>query len=1427
MNDRVKSITEDANGSFVDKGDLLSARRRSRFDSFGDCEVQRGYHLVPDSGVHHSVELHQKLNFQYKGDVFAQRGVYSDATLYMSRLPSSRKSSTVRHKGGANYRSQVKLTPMVLVEQSVNTPKQPKKIARKRQYALAVEAMAAKPLHHESLLSDNAIPSILALCRTKDTVTLTSCITTLCHLSCTSSGREAILAHNALALVSSLLVTIPTLEKLLLDNSLAILANLTIEDSSEGVFVKDKGLDSMLKHRKLDEFAESACTFAIFNLACPTYPYARVDDVIHALTEHGCEARDRETIAQAVYNLSCTKMNQLKIVDSEVMNILRMLTLDYRSKTLRSNALASFWQLAENSACRKAIVHGDCIRLLVQSLEQCESDENVTCTLSILLNLASEMQARELMGSAKALDVLVSLAKRTTSEAIRVVSYELIAVILSTGSNLRAVDRSFFEFLLPFKHQIQASPEISRYVLFSLASILSWSESDMPPYGVLTGLDLRSVSLKGAALNVQTAPLDEILDEVEHLEQLYKHVQFDGFTSDSPDAYLQTVLLYNLSFRYNRYDVAKLSASWLQQLACKTINSDILSLISGTLFSLCQEYDVHLVLLESNITTTLISLARLCDQDAQAMCLEVVCLMFDGRQLSRSHLVDLVTNMFPIVVGICASGSAAVRVLCAACFARFTMIEECRSSMVKKGLIGSLSILSSEEDGQTLRLCVQAYSSLSRDTTICATLIHNGIIKSLTFLATAPEEAVRRACAMTLCNLSTPEENVGALVQYGALRALLVISCVKSNDPETRRICMKAVMNLLRLPANIPQMCQDGLLWAFGLFTSEMDTKDYELISEAFSALAFYPLTREGVVKGSILSALFQVLGSATLHTTKVKLLSGLSNLLSDPSCAQQLIQTGILRHLLRLVDQDQSNNRESDITNVLVAEILMLLFQSCPEAENEFAQPSMAAVVAKLMDVEVDDCGIRCAYLLHQMSLYPTTCGWLVRDPIRVSFPRLFHHANSEAQTLLMRTLYTITCNHALLDQISIKELVPKITSIVRDQHHTTEFASLAAGFLRNLSCESSCHDGLMTAAVIDLAKLLFESEVSSEGFCKDAVALCTCNLFLGQINSHLLLSWAVLPLILHLSCSPTLEAQAISSAVLRKLAIAPGNTQLLVEGDAIKHLAKLLTSSSSTFVKKNCVAALSLLSRKPGVPVTVASFGVISSVLHLVENQNQTTIDAMLETMCVDLLSTLAEFARTDDSHESKISSTLFRLLENDEQDVPRDGTNSWQCDRSFLARSVGSDLSPSNVSSALTLSDNQSRKFVHTLRPMHFVGHAVEFHHTTSLIERRTIEPLLPKLSTLGFPSLHPSTGHDDVPKPPRVFAFAPPPMYEKMRSPFSPIPSSSSPSSSSLSSSPMPNVPGLTDASSNPSIQLSLRPLSTKTLGSTTRTTPRSP
>lgn len=1307
-----------------------------------------------------------KLPFQYKGDVFSQRGSYTDSSLYLSRLPSTRKTLPNRMVRAGHYKPPARLEPMQSPPQSPSL--QPPRhgtadtrnlggatssatSTRKQQYALAVESMASNPALHPSLLSESVVGSVLTMCRSKDLATLRSCVTTLDHLSREPDGRAALVAHNAVAVLVGLAHSLGHDRRELQVACLGVLSNLTIEDGAEPGLIKDKALECLLRHRKGSRTAERACIFAVFNLSCPNYSYPRVDDVVSALTEVGKGERrdgDGELLSRAVYNISSLRTNHSKMAEVDVVGLLRGLMGPSHLDATRRNTLAALWHLAGSSLFRRALARGgDCVRVVVDQLRVPDlAHESARCVLAILEQLALDVGVNELMARAQVLDVLATLSSRVAVDQVSMhrAIHRLLAAVLAVPANIATTTERVFHLLLDFEHTDDTLR--SRSVLFALASILSWSD-----------LDARQPRRVGA---VVTPSLDDILDQPDRLKTLHRvHISSPTFAPDSTEAFLQTVLLYNMSFRYSKVDVARLGIArlLLDVEHSRTRREEVIVLAAGCFLSLCQEYEVHSLLVEPDGLKLLQRLLADGQDDARSMCLDAVCLLFDGRTLARADLAQLVENVLPSLLSIYASGSSALRACCGACLSRFATVDECRLYLVERGVFGVLARLAADDNAECQRHCATTYALLaSRDAANAAAvgdaLIQSGLIKALMLLADAPEEAVRRVCVTILCNLSATEANVGALVHHGALRALLVLSCVKSNDPETRRVCLKAVLNLLCLPAHVARMCQEGLLWAFGLFAGAVDARDHGLLADVFCALTFYAESRAGLMKPAMIAPMLTVLASPTAKDkTRATVLRGLVNVLSEPEGGAMALRLGIVPLVIGLLPALAEDGAP------IVAQLLALVYQSgVPDAEPEFARAATVESIMPLLAMRVGGCSRSCAVLLLLMSRgTQTRTVMAASEPFWVALPGAVRAAASAAETplLLLRCMYNVSGDGAVEAPALERTFVPAAEAALRSQQQSQRVlaAELLAAIARNLSTMARCHSTLTTEAATSLMDEVFA--IGSDAT-KTDVAMCTCNLLLGRVNSHLLLSRAVLPHVLWLCAAPDTTERVMASAVLRKLATAPGNASAMLDGGAPSYIVQLLRASSdSVAVQSNCIATLGLLAQNAEAPAVLASYGVITLTLELLDTGELgwQDCDPGLTVMCLDLLSALAAFANADDPREATLATVLFQLME--KQDAAS-ACSAWRSDRSFLA------IPATPLSAALRLSDDQTPRVKTTLYPPVFSAHTVAFSYSPSYIETRTIEAIVP-----GAELLVDESGQS------QLVEFEPPDMFPKLQTPIS--------------------------------------------------------
>ncbi|KAF4322676.1 hypothetical protein JM18_003265 [Phytophthora kernoviae] len=854
---------------------------------------QYGHQPPPQYGQ--PPELQRKLPFQYRGDVFAQHGDYTDGGLYMSRLPPSRKEKQLLSaRVGVNYKlHQVKLAPVtptksasqqqseresgpsVPVKTIDPSPIKPSrtKSNRKRQYALAVEAMAANRSLHASLLSDNVVPSVMALCRSKDVATLGACVATLGYLSCEPEGRAILLSHNVLPLLAALTLSpAPTHENLLLSNCVGTLANLTIEDGSESIFIKEKALDCLVKQRRSSALAERACTFAIFNLSCPQYAYPRVDDAVHALAEHGKDAHDHETVSRAVYNLACTRMNHAKLVEPEAASMLRLLISCQQCEAARLNALGALWHLMESGASRRALVRtGDCIRTVVEELPR--------------------------------------LA-------------------------------------------------MSRYVLFALASISSWSDSEKP--SDMTGTAQSKYATASSAGSIPLE-LDELLDKPQLLERIYQHVAYSGFPIDSSQVRLQMVLLYNLSFRYPKKDVARLGLERLSE--DKAVGAPLLRggvIKALTLLTAAPEEAEKEAEVPGIIAELFVLIFQNCpvDNDLAAVTFaeppimraitHLMCVAEQEEQEGKLHL---------------AHG------MCSAVLRKLAIAPGNTQLLVRGGAVGHLVLLMNADSSMFVKTnCVAAFCLLAQKPSVLTVLAAQGVIASvLEFLEyleyhqqqqqhpnATLDPRVECMCVDLLsklakfANANDPRERHLTSLLYQVVEKEELASEVKElpyervaeafgvenhphllhaleeGEPVLRRRVLESLSSTLKLPQELVMYIKHGVveLLEGGIICgvdgeeapyanqlSDSDRELQELSALALSAIAESPCGQAELLKGETITRIKPVFASAANKRTTEYLYNTLLHLSSSFPGARQLTAAGYLPIILEQLKGPRQND--------------------------------------------------------------------------------------------------------------------------------------------------------------------------------------------------------------------------------------------------------------------------------------------------------------------------------------------------------------------------------------------------------------------------------------------------------------------------------------------------------------------------------------
>ena len=151
----------------------------------------------------------------------------------------------------------------------------------------------------------------------------------------------------------------------------------------------------------------------------------------------------------------------------------------------------------------------------------------------------------------------------------------------------------------------------------------------------------------------------------------------------------------------------------------------------------------------------------------------------------------------------------------------------------------------------------------------------------------------------------------------GAVSALMVIALVRVQIDEvrTRKICLKALMNLISVPKNVMTMLKEGLLWALTSLSQLDDEESMAICATAFCNLSSKTESRLQLtnVKGSggagtVLRFILDLTRAESM-ATKLLCVQALVNMLSEEENATMLLQNHVLERMKPLALLESASN--------------------------------------------------------------------------------------------------------------------------------------------------------------------------------------------------------------------------------------------------------------------------------------------------------------------------------------------------------------------------------------------------------------------------------------------------------------------------------------------------------------------------------------
>ena len=230
-----------------------------------------GSYVVPDDV--------KKLFKPYKGDLFGSGGEKSGGLLYLSRMhPDSdpererRKRTTTTNKSDEETEKDAALpTHSEIPAEMIQHLRD-----KKRRFALSLATLSTKPQERDHLVSEGAIPALVALTREPDVVTKMSCALALMNLASEPELRGVMLDRGAAAAIVGLS---KSKDRQIQKNCAIALCNLSALAGSENKLVSENAVAALLSMSTSSVQIMETCLLGLSNLSCIDEMYGRIEDV--------------------------------------------------------------------------------------------------------------------------------------------------------------------------------------------------------------------------------------------------------------------------------------------------------------------------------------------------------------------------------------------------------------------------------------------------------------------------------------------------------------------------------------------------------------------------------------------------------------------------------------------------------------------------------------------------------------------------------------------------------------------------------------------------------------------------------------------------------------------------------------------------------------------------------------------------------------------------------------------------------------------------------------------------------------------------------------------------------------------------------------------------------------------------------------------
>lgn len=933
----------------------------------------------------------------------------------------------------------------------------------RQQLATTIRNWSVTPENDEYIIAEGAVHALIALAGLEDNHVKKCVVSALYHLSSRPRNRHSLLQLGAATGVITISMNINRWKIAKL--CALTLRNLSMEHGDETIIAKEGGILSLvilagLKGHRLVPL----CAQGLYNLTCVEEHYKGIERVMKALLNLPVTSFDcTKYILKALVNCSRYSWLRLRMIEDGALNaisgILSTLNQKENKEELTMYILQCFRSLSESIGCRGELLAKGIMDLVSQIVQFCSDSKSLTYIVKVVHNLLS-MPNISKNSFESAVLIVCEIIDKVNVDQIVVLQYAAACVSIFTKAQMRGNSSLAAKVMVSLNKLLFVQDALTQYYSISSAGFLFFAKSfnDIPSSVidklVTSFIEVGPVVAEPTAkqaLALSIAKLsqeDSYMDILARLDLLYPVIN----------------LLVSLLKTKNVDDHSTLIQECMGSAVCRIVlhlSDDIDVNMKGTISS------CYIDIISSSTSPSVLSIA-------------VGAIRIFG-ELGIIHEEFLSDTLLLSIAKIAVDHKTNIDLsrLCCSVLAVFSYDDKSHNVLCTETVLDILFENTKAEDAIIRELVATTLCNISISHNAASRLVNKGVVEVLATLSGGTSEFIQELCAKCICNITSSVDEHKKILESNILHTILMISLVRSVGIDTKCICAKSLVNLIR-EENMTYLRTSGVVRVFAALAQLPDKNAQSICAKGYMLYSQNEQRVEDVIQknGAIQSLLSLVKSSSA----KTRVIVGLviCNLLTYSIAQKAVIAMGGLSVLKIIATMDHDELREATariIINISHNKALL------PSLSKEPIISVLLYILSKTENAYTYECSL-CALccLAHQEELRRAmveadTIPCIVQSIISGKI----NTVNIASEVTRCFCLLSFECDKA--KAMISGNLITGFWVLFKSNLTTTESRAMMIITIRNMSAEKSVRDKVVHGGAYKLLVALldqYDSELS-----------------------------------------------------------------------------------------------------------------------------------------------------------------------------------------------------------------------------------------------------------------------------------------------------------------------------------------------------------